>query len=232
MRLLLTGNTSAASNDATVPAATPNRRASTAPPVSPVKNTPTKLNRYLRYAEEKLGVTNATVHEFSLASHGYGPDILEDVADEALTTLGLTAGDAIRLKRGASDWWNGPEAKRRKTTESTTTDEYAFFTDKPPQKSYNRSDYSIRFEKRFHNGGSQSLFGSGITPGRVRKSDDFSWYYFNQVTRRTEPVPEGNIPILDPVEYSVDPFDNHDDTPESSQPSQKVNVDANGDSNN
>jgi hypothetical protein len=52
------------------------------------------------------------------------------------------------------------------------------------------------------------------------------------VTRHTEPVPEGNIPILDPVEYPVDPFDNHDDTPEPSQPSQKVNVDGSGDSNN
>lgn len=111
VRLLLTGNTSATSDKAShgVPAVT--QRASTAPPVSPIKNSPTKLNRYLRYAEENLGVKNATIHEFSLASHGYGPDILEDVADSALITCGLTAEDAIRLKRGASDWWNGPEAK-------------------------------------------------------------------------------------------------------------------------
>ena len=160
------------------------------------------------------------MHEFSLASHGYGPDILEDVADKALISCGLTAGDAIRLKRGASDWWNGPEAKRRKTTDSTPTDasEYAIFAHEPPQESYNRSDYSIRFEKHFHDGGSQSLFGSGITPGRVRKSAKFSWYYFNQVTRRTEPVPEGYVPTLDPVEYPANPFDNDEDT--TSEPSQ------------
>jgi len=115
--------------------------------------------------------------------------------------------------------------------ESTKNDdsEYAFFTSEP-QESYNQSDYSIRFEKCFHNGGSQSLFGSGITLSRVRKSADFSWYYFNLVTRCTEPIPEGNIPILDPVEHPVDPFNNDDDT--SSEPSQKVNADGHGDSNN
>jgi hypothetical protein len=194
--------------------------------MSPIKNTPTKLNRYLRYAEEHLGVKNATRHEFSLASHGYGPDILEEVADNDLITCGLTAGDAIRLKRGASKWWKGPEAKRRKTT---ADDEYAVLSE-VPQESYNRSDYSIRFEKRFHTGGSHSLFGSGITPGRVQKSANFSWYYFNQVTRRTEPVPEGHVPILDPVEYPINPFDNNDD--DTSQSSQVAEKNGLGDSNN
>ena len=51
-------------------------------------------------------------YEDSLAREGYGPDILPEVDNKALVECGLTPGDAIRLKHGARDWWNGPEAKR------------------------------------------------------------------------------------------------------------------------
>jgi hypothetical protein len=188
---------------------------------SPVKNTPTKLTRYLRYAEEKLGINNATTHEFSLALQGYGPDILAVVEEKDLVACGLTAGDAIRLKRGAVDWWNSPEAKRPRLMPAV--DEFAPFANEEIPESYNKDNYSIRFEKRFHSGGSESVFGSEIVQGRNRKSHDFSWYYFNQVTRRTEPVPEGYIPVLDPVMYPTDPFDFGNETPESSQSNEVTN---------
>ena len=79
---------------------------------SPPKNTPSKLLRYLQHAEKHLGVQNAVTYEDSLAREGYGPDILPEVDNKALVECGLTPGDAIRLKHGARDWWNGPEAKR------------------------------------------------------------------------------------------------------------------------
>ena len=176
VRLLIAGNTP---TSASVAPATPAPAAPAVVASSPAKNTPSKLHRFLRFAEEKLGVKDATSREFSLAAQGYGPDILALVDEKELISCGLTAGDAIRLKRGALDWWNGPDAKRQKIDFPGFTGEPANLSQEPE---YNKEDYSIRFEKRFHNSGSSSFFSSGIIPGCNRKAHEFSWHYFNQVT--------------------------------------------------
>lgn len=154
---------------------------------SPAKNTPTKLHKFLVHAEESLGVANTTDYEFRLADKGYGPDILSHVDDKELTGCGLTPGDAIRLKRGASKWWESPEAKLARM-------------DGVSGSSLKTSAelYPTRFEKRFDDGGSASVFGSHIVPGERWSGQDWEWWYFNQVTKRMEQVPPGYVPVLDP----------------------------------
>jgi hypothetical protein len=75
---------------------------------SPLVPTPSKLSRFLQYAEDNLGVDYATSYESSLRSIGAGPDILSEINDQELSRIGLTPGDIIRLKKGSVIWWNGP----------------------------------------------------------------------------------------------------------------------------
>jgi hypothetical protein len=84
----------------------PTHSAAESAPSSPVCNTPSKLSRFLKYAEEQLGVHAATGYEENFHAHGYEPDILHLVEDSALQHIGLSEGDIIRLKKNALRWWN------------------------------------------------------------------------------------------------------------------------------
>lgn len=75
---------------------------------------PSKLMRFLRYAETELHVENATAFEQRLAAQHIGPDILPEIEDKILAMeIGILAGDIVHLKKGSITWWNGPEAKRK-----------------------------------------------------------------------------------------------------------------------
>ncbi|KAE9392898.1 hypothetical protein BT96DRAFT_944302 [Gymnopus androsaceus JB14] len=78
---------------------------------SPVKNTPTKLRRFLEHAKKDLGVVDATLFHYRMEDKGYGLDILHEVPDSDLKELGVRPGDVLHLKRGAPLWFNGPDAK-------------------------------------------------------------------------------------------------------------------------
>jgi hypothetical protein len=167
-------------------------------PSSPPTNTPSKLSRFLQYAHDQLGVANAPLFEHALAREGYGPDILSDVDQPALVACGLTSGDAIRLKRGAQSWWNSSDAKKPKIASVVGSN----IPPTPASAGWNEEenrDYGVRFEKRYCEGGCKSYFGSHVVPGKNRAHREFSWWYFNTVTRKTEPVPQGMIPCLDPA---------------------------------
>ena len=168
-------------------------------PLSPPTNTPSKLSRFLQYAHDQLGVANAPLFEHALAREGYGPDILSDVDQQALVACGLTSGDAIRLKRGAQSWWNGPDAKKPKTVVGSNI--LPLTPASAGMDEEENRDYGVRFEKRYcdEGGGCKSYFGSHVVPGKNRAHREFSWWYFNTVTRKTEPVPQGMIPCLDPA---------------------------------
>lgn len=150
--------------------------------VSPPANTPSKLKRYLKYAEKKLGVTNATDFEFILSSKGYGPDILHCVKEESLVTLGISPGDVIRLQDNALKWWNGPDAKRKHVEVEN---------DDPGRK-------HICFEKRYRDeSGKLSLWGSKLVPGDIDPDADYDWWYFSEAHDDVVPIPQGYLPLLD-----------------------------------
>jgi hypothetical protein len=176
-------------------------------PASPAINTPSKLRRYLEFAEQHLGVNNATIHEHRLVQESFGPDILPLVSDQTLVECGVPLGDVIRLKRGASTWWASPEAKRPKIVDQPpTNDDFA---------SVLTYEHDIRFEKRFPEGGSMSVFGSGIRPGRNRLSRQFKWFFYNKEKKIVEPVPRGFIPMLDPEYLDMDaPYEETDEDSE------------------
>jgi len=182
-RAILTGNVAATpSNAAANPPSTP------APvPSSPAKNTPTKLLRFLKYVEEHEGIQDAPMFEDALAEKGYGPDVImtDDIDKNDLISCGLTAGDAIRLKRAARTWWTSADAKRPRQRSPS------------PVRRYDDRE-RIRFEKRYVNdGGSESVFGPGMVPGRNFRAKEFIWWFYNTRTETVEKVPDGLIPDID-----------------------------------
>jgi hypothetical protein len=65
----------------------------------PTQHTPSKLLRFLEYAKLHLNIKNACLHEESLQMLGFGPNILHLVDNNALTNIGLTPSDVIRLNK-------------------------------------------------------------------------------------------------------------------------------------
>ncbi|KAJ3885769.1 hypothetical protein GG344DRAFT_70242 [Lentinula edodes] len=158
---------------------------SLAPLSSPAKNTPTKLRRFLEYAESDAGVKNATYHLFALENKGYGPDILECVEDKDLVDLGIKHGDAMRLKRTAPIWFNGPEAKRKQPLASLAQ----------PDQHQNQT----RFKKRWINGGRFSTSGRSMQrlDDGEKLDPSYSWFYFSKLAHSMIPLPKNFVPVID-----------------------------------
>lgn len=123
---------------------------------SPVILTPSKLTRFLKYAEQELGVSHATVYESSLHRIGAGPNILMEIADHELTRIGLTLGDIIHLKKGSVTWWSGPLAKSEPMDSTKCKCSDTTGSEIPEDRKY-------QYEKRYHDGGR-----ARINRGRMR----------------------------------------------------------------
>jgi len=162
-------------------------------PPSPAKPTPTKLARFLRYAQDNLGVNNATLYEIPLRQKGYGPDILHLVPDESLAETGLPHGDVIRLKAGCAAWFTSADAKRKRTEEDKTDDRPRT----PPNK-------KVRYEKRFKDGsGAHTFWGPYLEPGDMFHPE-WEIYYYCEARREYFPIPQGYCVIED--DENQDPF--------------------------
>ena len=163
---------------------------------SPPIPSPTQLVWYLKYAETSLGVRHALSYKSALELHGIGPDILPNVDDKLLSDLGISAGDSIRLKKGSIAWWNGADAKRKRSNTSASSVE----------TSNQRPSKRLSYEKRFHDGG-----GCRFSAPPMRKDDnddglpvehDYDLFYQCETLKQWLPVPHG---------YSVDEDAEFDD---------------------
>jgi hypothetical protein len=170
------------------PPTTPRRRrASSSASIicSPTRNTPSKLSRFLEYAETNLSVENARLHEESLRMLGYGPDILHLVDDAVLKNVGFTPGDVIRLKQNSQQWWNSKDAKRKRVNEVPPVQST------PPNK-------RVAFEKRYHDGGCYRVYGPRmVEDDKFTPATDLDWYYFCKARDEWVPLPYGHAPVLD-----------------------------------
>jgi hypothetical protein len=169
---------------------TPTRRrasSSASTITSPTRNTPSKLSRFLAYAETNLSVENALLHEESLRMLGFGPDILHLVDDAVLKNVGFTPGDVIRLKQNSQQWWNSTDAKRKRVDETPPVQST------PPNK-------RVAFEKRYHDGGRCRLYGPRIADnaeGEFTPAADVDWYYFCKARDGWVALPHDHKPVLD-----------------------------------
>ncbi|KIK15550.1 hypothetical protein PISMIDRAFT_16437 [Pisolithus microcarpus 441] len=161
---------------------------------SPPIPSPSQVVCYLEYAETNLGVRHALSYKSAFELHGIGPDILPNIDDKFLAGLGLSAGDAIHLKRGSIAWWNSPDAKRKRSDASTSE----------PASKRNHSSASetqmpkkVSYEKQYHEGGGNRFTGppmkkdeddDGFPPDR-----DYDLFYFCETFKEWFPVPSGYI---------------------------------------
>ncbi|KAL1738368.1 hypothetical protein HDZ31DRAFT_78420 [Schizophyllum fasciatum] len=111
-------------SDSCGPPATPTRPSTpihgvmVAPPGSPAVNTPSKLHRFLEWMSVKGGIPEALTLEPLLHQEKLGPDVLDMVAIDDLKNLGISTGDALRLRKEAPIWWKSAEAKKRPRAET------------------------------------------------------------------------------------------------------------------
>ncbi len=102
---------------------------------------------------------------------GYAPDILQLVDDGSLKDIGIKPGDVIRLKQHSLQWLNSSASKRKQD------DHTPLGASIPPNK-------RVRFEKRYHDGGSSRVYGPRIVrPGYLSQSDLFL-FLSTKLTRR------------------------------------------------
>ena len=125
--------------------------------------------------------------EDTLAEKGYGLDVImtDDINKNNLISCGLTAGDAVCLKRTARTWWTSADAKCPCQHSPS------------PVRRYDDHEH-IHFEKQYVNdSGSESVFGPGMVPGRNFRVKEFIWWFYNTCTETVEKVPDGLIPNID-----------------------------------
>ncbi|KAJ7677179.1 hypothetical protein B0H17DRAFT_1207230 [Mycena rosella] len=156
-----------------------------APIISPVIPSPTKLPRFLEHCEKNLGISGARGYEFGIRLNGYGPDIMHLVDDKELADLGINKGDAICIKAGSQTWWNGPNAKRKRGDDSETM---------PGSSGANLPDINatppakkVAFKRCFTEGRSERLYGPRLAPGDGERN------VFYHCPRRNKfvPIPRG-----------------------------------------
>ncbi|KAJ6600692.1 hypothetical protein B0H10DRAFT_1824555 [Mycena sp. CBHHK59/15] len=151
---------------------------------SPVLPTPTKLPRFLEHAERSLGVVQARTFESPMRRNGYGPDIMHLLDNKALEDIGMNKGDVLRIKTGAPQWWNGPDAKRKRVDSNNSGGSAAVVA-------------KVSFEVRYADGGAQRLYGPRITPAQSPSQSDNDTWYRCPVRNAWVPMPLGYRPVFD-----------------------------------
>ena len=133
----------------------------------PVINTPSKLHRFLEYAETHLGIPNAWSYKQCLEEMGYAPNILHLVDNSTLKDIGIKPGDVICLKQNSLLWLNSFSSKCKQDNH------VPFAPSTPPNK-------MVCFEKQFYDGGAAQVYGLHIVDaeGNMPKDLTFDWFYF------------------------------------------------------
>ncbi|KDQ65130.1 hypothetical protein JAAARDRAFT_188381 [Jaapia argillacea MUCL 33604] len=144
---------------------------------SPPAPSPSHLGRFLTYTQDHLGVRSALSFEDKMAEHSYSPDILHKVPKADLTTLGIPAGDVIRLQNGSQKWWKGPDVKRKRSESSIA-------------EVWGRDDKRVQYEVIFAVGGGNCFTAGPLESGNPRSNCDV-FNYFNEALSEMVPIPPG-----------------------------------------
>ena len=100
------------------------------------------------------------LYESALKRENYGPDILDQLPGDVLTCadIGMTHGDAVRLKRGCAIFWKENRNKRRRLSSSGTASSHTFGNSSSGGDGGGRKkDEVVSYEIRFPEGGIQAV---------------------------------------------------------------------------
>ena len=166
---------------------------------SPPIPSPSQLVQYLKYAETSLGVCHALSYKSAFELHGIGLDILPSVDDKLLSDLGISAGDSIRLKKGSMAWWNGADAKQKRSNTSALSVETS---NQQPSK-------RLSYKKQYHDGGgccfsAPPMWKDDNDNGLLPVERDYDLFYQCETLRQWFPVPHG-YSVDEDTEFQDDP---------------------------
>ena len=122
----------------------------------------------------------------------YGPDILPHVSVSDLTAadVGIPPGDALRLQRGSSDWWNHVAKRQREQDNENTAGPSkrarSGLEDLPRAA---KVKDPVRYELRWSDG-AQRYYAGYMVPC-ARKTVDESVWFFCEARQEWFPTPEG-----------------------------------------
>jgi hypothetical protein len=164
---------------------------------SPACLTPTKLSRFLEACHSQYGIKNATHHRPLMELNGYEPDILHLIDDQDLVAIGFNKGNAIRIKKAAAEWWNGPEARKKRTITEV---------DAPEPPADKEDPKRIAFERRYPDGGGRRFWGPRLMRSRVftpvpgeedeeDEGDGGETWYLCEARQEWFPVPAGYLAV-------------------------------------
>ncbi|KAI5998888.1 hypothetical protein EDC04DRAFT_2909211 [Pisolithus marmoratus] len=118
-----------------------------------------------------------------------GPDILQDVDDKFLSDLGVSAGDVIHLKKGSTAWWNGPDAKCKRSDMSASAS--------APETQGSLPKKQVSYNKHYHDGGGCCFSGPPMQKDDNDASEppvcDYDLFYFCDTQKQWLPVLAGYV---------------------------------------
>jgi hypothetical protein len=169
--------------------------------VTPLPNTPTKLSKYLIFAQDNLKIFGATSFEDTFRNNGIGPDILHLVPDDKLTALGVSLGDALRLKAHSLTWLTSQRSHKRKERDEDTNTNNDHIPAAPVW-----GPNSIRFEQIQKDGsGAMTVYGE-IGDGTMSEDSPYQWRYLDDESGEMVPFPPGRVPIVEGVDTGVEDY--------------------------
>lgn len=131
-------------------------------------------------------------YQAALERESYGPDVMMDTTDFALrgSPFKIPAGDANRLRKRASEWWNDMHGKRAWQYRNKSLDS------RPAAAT---ADSFISYERRYAEGGQMQFFanppkpmGDGLGAEEGDQSGDLIVYQNEQ--GEWTPIPIGFVP--------------------------------------
>ena len=159
-------------------------------------NTPSKLTCFLE-AAEKNGIPGVQSYHATLSLKAYGPDILHLVNNADLAEVGISPGDAIRLKEYASMWWMNEQQRVAKHPRELGNDHRGVSIPLPAH-STTPLNKRLRFEKHYHKGGGMSISGRDIAKAASDyNGHDHSWWVYSKELKMFIPLPAGKVPVID-----------------------------------
>ncbi|KAN0097883.1 hypothetical protein V8E55_002329 [Tylopilus felleus] len=126
---------------------------------------------------QHLGVYNTTMYELDLRAQCIGPHILAETDDKMLSRIGIAIGNIICLKKGSMVWWNGPDAKWKRSNTGQSNVDQPQHKEKspvcpPPKK-------RVAYEKKYHDGSGSCFMGPLMQAdgGDDNPSKDYNLWY-------------------------------------------------------
>jgi len=133
------------------------------------------------------------MYEDALDLQGIRPVILAEIDQSILSSFGISPWNIIHLRKGSVVWWNGPDAKRKRSNTSTSLGtEHGKSVGSLPRK-------KVAYEKKFHDSSGNRFSGPPMQAddGDSLSGTDYKLFYKCKARNQWLPVPKGFMVVED-----------------------------------